>query len=244
MAVIWTIARREYRQYFSNPAAYIIAAVILLVIGMIFYAMINTGLQQQFVPSVADIVSTLAFLLIFTIPAITMRTLSEEARLGTIELLLTAPVRDWEVVVGKWLGAFLFVASIIGITLVYPVILNNMVDPGIDQGAMISAYLGLLLTTAAFVAIGVMVSSFFENQIASFILSMGLFIVAWWLLSIPGQLGGSTFSEVMRYLDFNTHFATTMMRGVISSTDIVYFLSVIVFSLSLGALSLETRRWR
>jgi ABC-2 type transport system permease protein len=168
---VWTIARREYKAYFASPVAYIVAFLILAVVGGLFTASIFFTMQamgQVPPPGVQVVTGTLMFLLVFACPALTMRLLSEEQRLGTMELLLTAPVRDWELVVGKWFGSFLFVLTIIALTLIYPIVLNALVDPGIDQGPLLSGYLGVVLVSGAFLAIGVAVSSLFSNQVASF----------------------------------------------------------------------------
>ncbi len=244
MRNIWIIARREYNAYFNSPIAYVVAAVILIIVGIIFSANIYFASQQPgIVPAMDMITSVLAFMLVFTIPAITMRLLTDETRLGTIELLLTAPVRDWEVIVGKWLGAFLFVLSIIAITVIYPIAMNGMVQPGIDQGLVITSYLALIFFTATLVAVGVLVSSLFNNQVASFITTMGIFIVVWFLLSGVAQLSGGTFSEVVRYLDLRMHFGN-LLRGTIELGDVVYYFSMTALFLMLGTVSLESRRWR
>src|SRR3970282_558294 len=168
MSNIWTIASREYKLYFSTPAAYMIAFMILLVLGVIFYANISAAAFQQTAPGVEVIIGPFITLLLFGIPAITMRLIAEEQRMGTIELMLTAPLREYELIIGKWLGGFLFMLTLIAVTWVYPIILNFLVDPGIDQGPLLTGYLGLVLISASLVAIGVAVSSFFSNQIAAF----------------------------------------------------------------------------
>jgi ABC-2 type transport system permease protein len=245
MRNIWTIALREYKLYFSTPIAYVVAGVILSVVGGFFYLNIVAATQQpQYVPGVEVVIGPMASVLIFSIPAITMRLISEEQRLGTIELLLTAPVRDWEVVVGKWLGALLFMATIIAFTLIYPIMLNNMVDPGIDQGPLITGYLGTILLTSAFIAIGVAVSSFFSNQVATFITSLGVTLLLWWLIGFFANFSTSRFAEVLRYLDFNGHFSATMVRGILDLKDVVFFVSITALGLIVGAVSLEMRRWR
>ncbi|MDH5506779.1 MAG: ABC transporter permease [Anaerolineae bacterium] len=245
MSKIWTIARREYRLYFATPVAYVVAAVLLFVVGLIFYSAVEYGANPQngYVPGIDQIYPAISFILIFAVPAITMRVISEEHRLGTIELLLTAPVKDWEVVVGKWLGALLFILTTIALTFVYPMYLNNIVVPGIDQGPLISGYLGLVMLSSAFVAIGVAVSSMFNNQVASLFASMGIFLVLWWLIGIPAQLSTSGMSEILRYLEFEGHFSSSI-RGVINLGDMIYFASITLFSLVAGSVSLETRRWR
>lgn len=250
MRNIWIIARREYRLYFVTPAAYMVAFMILLVLGLIFYSNIVAALNPQYgmqgAPGVDIIYSPFVLLLLFGVPAITMRLLAEEQRSGTIELLLTAPLRDYELVVGKWLGGFLLMLTLLVITWIYPVILNKLVDPGIDQGPLVSGYLGLVLLCAAFVAVGVAVSSLFSNQIAAFFATLGIFM-GLWLIGLPAQAMGSTGSfgaQLLAYLDFGDHFYNTFYRGVIDLRDIIYYLSLTALALFLGSVSVETRRWR
>jgi ABC-2 type transport system permease protein len=247
MINIWTIAKREYNLYFGSPVAYIVAFVMLLIIGLFFYFVdIARAAQQGIPPTVQNVVGITGFMLAFLTPAITTRLLAEERRLGTIELMLTAPVRDWELVVGKWLGAFLLLLTILAITLIYPIILNQIVEPGIDQGPLITGYLGLVLLMAATVSIGVFVSSLFSNQIAAFITTMGVFIFLWWIIGIVGQVTGpmSAGNEVLTYLDYSSHFYNNFVRGVIDLTDVVYYLSVTALGLLMATMSVETRRWR
>jgi ABC-2 type transport system permease protein len=244
---IWTIARREYQYYFASPIAYVLALFVFIVVGAIFAASLVYTLQsfgQAPPPGVQVVTGPLMFMLVFVCPALTMRLLSEEQRLGTLELLLTAPVRDWELVVGKWLGAFLFVLSIVAVTFVYPVVLNMLVEPGIDQGPIVSSYLGVLLVSAAFLGIGVAISSLFSNQVVSFIATFIVLIIFWWLLSIFTQVGGEGSGEVLRYLDLSSHFYNRMMAGVIELSNVVYMVSLTALALFLGSVSVEMRRWR
>jgi ABC-2 type transport system permease protein len=245
MNKIWIIARREYKAYFSSPVAYLVAAFVLLVIGIIF------GLTVYFVtlqpgsppPSVDQIVGTMATMFVWTLPAITMRLLSDETRLGTIELLLTAPVKDWEVVVGKWLGSWLFVLTMMAITLLYPIFMQAMIEPGIDQGLIVTGYLALALMSGALLAIGVLVSSLFSSPAATALATLAVFVVAWFLVGPMGNIGSGAFSEVIRYIDLRGHF-NTMVRGVIELTGVVYYISLTAFFLLLSSVSLESRRWR
>jgi ABC-2 type transport system permease protein len=163
--------------------------------------------------------------------------------MGTLELMLTAPVRDWELVVGKWFGSLLFVLTIIGFSLVFPLLLNNMIDPGLDQQLMLSSYLGIILVSAAFLSIGVSISAMFSNQFAAFFLSMGVLVILWFLIGIPAQIF-FTGGEIFEYLNMNDRFYGSLNRGVINLSDIVYFLSVTALGLFIGTVSIETRRWR
>ena len=243
MRNIWTIAKREYNQYFATPAAYMVAFMILLVLGVIFYTNIAAATIQQITPGVDIVIGPMITLLLFGTAAITMRLIAEEQRMGTIELLLTAPLRDYELIVGKWLGGFLFMFTLVMITWIYPIVLNFLVDPGIDQGPLITGYLGVILICASLVAIGVMMSSLFSNQIAAFFSTLGIFLLLW-LVSLPSQALGGVGGGLLSYLDFSEHFFNTLFRGVIDVRDIVYYLSLTAMALFLGSVFIEVRRWR
>ena len=242
MRTIWIIGRREYQRYFSTPAAYLIAFFLLLIMGVIFYGNLASGVINQFAPDMRDIFGLLIFLLVITTPAITMNLMAEEQRMGTIELLLTAPVRDWELVVGKWLGGFLFLLTLLAITLIYPITLNYLTNPGIDQLLLLSGYLGLILFCAALVAVGVTISSFFSNQVATFFLTLAVFLFLW-IIGFLGQVSPAG-NELLSYLDLRSHFTETFLVGVVDVRDIVYYLSLTIFSLFLGSVFTEARRWR
>jgi ABC-2 type transport system permease protein len=173
-----------------------------------------------------------------------MRLLADEARMGTLELLLTAPVRDFELVTGKWLGALLFMLTILAITLVYPLILNSLVSPGIDQQLVMSSYLGVILITAAFLALGVGISAVFTNQVAAFFVTLSTFVFLWWLIGFPAQVLQGTASEIFRYLDMKTHFYDALNVGNIRLSVVVYFFSLIALGLFVGTTAVEVRRWR
>ena len=247
MRNIWTIAKREYKIYFSSSLAYIVMLIMLSVIGVIFALNIINPTSNPFglnqAPDISMVTGPMAFLLVFSAPALTMRLLADEQRMGTLELMLTAPVRDWELVVGKWFGSFLFVLTIIGISFIFPLILNSMVDPGIDQQLMLSSYLGIILVSAAFLSIGVSISAMFSNQFAAFFLSMGLLVILWFLIGIPAQIF-FTGGEIFDYLNMNARFYNSLSQGVINLSDIVYFLSVTALGLFIGSVAVETRRWR
>jgi ABC-2 type transport system permease protein len=243
MRNVWVIAEKEYKHYFISPVAYAVAFAILLILGFLFYASVLGASIQNAAPGLQVVLAPLTTLLLFTTPGITMRAIADEQKSGTLELLLTAPVRDWEVVVGKWLGAMLFVLTILALTWFYPIVLNLIVQPGIDQGMLMAGYLGLVLVSGAFLAIGVMTSSFFSNQIAAFFTSLGILLVLW-MVSYPAQVSGNAGGEIIRYLDMSEHYYPTFIRGIIELKDVVYFLSVIALALFLGSVSVETRRWR
>ncbi len=243
MRNIWIVAQKEFKHFVISPIAYAIAFGILLFLGIFFYSNLVYASAQQFAPSIQIIIGPLVTLLLFSTPAITMRTLAEEQKNGTLEILLTAPVRDWEVVVGKWLGSLMFILVLLLLTWVFPIVLNQLVEPGIDQGLMTTGYLGLFLLSSALIAIGVMASSFFSNQIAAFFASLGLILLLL-AISFPAQALGASGSELLRYLNISDHFYDNFYRGVIELKDVVYYLSVTALALFLGSVSVETRRWR
>jgi ABC-2 type transport system permease protein len=244
MRNIWVIAEKEYKNFFISPIAYVVSFAVLLILGIIFYASVLAASIQQYAPSIQIVIGPLVTLLLFTIPAITMKSLAEEQKNGTLEILLTAPVRDWEVVVGKWLGGVLFILTLLLVTWFFPIVLNQIVQPGIDQGLMLASYLGLFLISSCFLAIGIMTSSFFSNQIAAFFACLGILLI-FWMLGLPAQAAGATAGgDLLRYLDLSEHFYPTFFRGVIEVKDIVYYASVTALALFLGSVSVEARRWR
>lgn len=244
MRNIWTITRREYSAYFASPIAYALAVIILLTVGVVAWANVATALTSPgFVPGVDWVMNIVVFVLVFTVPALTMRLLANETRQGTLELLLTSPVRDHEVIVGKWLGALFFLLTLFAFTLVFPLLLNSLVEPGIDFGPIWSSYLGLTLVSSAFIAIGLLISSLFTSLVATFITSMGALFISWFLLAIPAQMATGWVSDAARFLDMREHF-NPMIRGVVDLQSVIYLVSVTVFFLVLSTVSLESRRWR
>lgn len=250
MRNIWIIAKREYNHFFISPIAYVVAFMILLTTGIIFAINILYFIQNAFqtfgqTPDIGPITGAFGFLLVLSVPAITMRLLADEARMGTLELLLTAPVTDFELVAGKWLGGFLFILAVLAVTLVYPLILHFvLVSPGIDQQLVISSYLGIILAAASFLALGVGISAVFTNQVAAFFVTLSAFVFLWWLIGFPAQLLQGTGGEVFRYLSMQTHFYEAFNRGSVYLTDIIYFLSLIALGLFIGTTAIESRRWR
>ncbi len=248
MRNIWTIARREYKLYFTSPIAYIAALLTLLTVGIYFVVIIYYTTNQSYysntAPGIDIVIGPLATVFLFAVPALTMRLLADEQRMGTLELLLTTPVRDGELVVGKWLGAFLFMLTIIAVTLVYPIVLNKLTNPGIDQGVMLSGYIAIILLTAVFLAIGTAMSSFFNNQFAAFFATLAMLIVFWWLIRLPTYIiQNDSINNILNYLDLNGRF-NSMLAGTMSLSDIIYPISLTALGLFLSAAAVEIRRWR
>lgn len=247
MRNIWTIAKREFNTYFSSPVAYAVAFLFLSIIGVVFVlnilALSNNPYGYAEAPDTRMITGPMAFMLMLATPALTMRLLADEVRMGTMELLLTAPLRDFELVVGKWLGAFLFMMVLIGVSLVFPVMLNQMVKPGIDQMQMIAGYLGVILAAAALLGLGVGISALYSNQIAAFFTTLVLFVILWWLIGAPASIL-PTGGEVFSYLDMSSQLYNSFNEGIIKLSSVVYFLSLTSLGLFIGSTAVEVRRWR
>lgn len=248
MRNIWTIAKREYDQYFVSPVAYVVAFAILLTTGVLFginfFFYAQNALQGFGAPDFAPISGTFVFLLVLSAPALTMRLISDEARMGTLELLLTAPIRDHELVIGKWLGAMLYILSLLAVTLIYPIVTSRFVTPGIDWNVVLTSYLGMILLSGVFLALGTAVSAMFTNQITAFFVSLALFIALWWLVGFPSQVVSGESARIFEYLDMKTHFYGALDSGVINLSDIVYYVSLIALGLFTGSAAVEMRRWR
>ncbi len=247
MSNIWTIAKREFNNYFSSPVAYTVAFLVLTILGVIFVLNIMSFSSNQYgittAPDARIVTGPMAFMLMLSIPALTMRLIADEIRMGTMELLMTAPLRDFELVIGKWLGAFLFILVLIGISLIFPLMLNQLVKPGIDQMQMISGYLGVILAAAALLGIGIGISALFENQIAAFFTTLVLFVILWWLIGAPANILPSG-GEIFAYLDMSSQVYNNFNEGVIKLSNVVYFLSLTGLGLFIGSTAVEVRRWR
>jgi ABC-2 type transport system permease protein len=230
-----TIAKREFRAYFNSPAAYIVICLFLLMMGFFFwnpFFLINRA-------SVRNMYDLMAILLLPTAPALTMGLLAEEKRQGTIEILLTMPVRDTEVIFGKFLAAFGLLSVLLGLTLAYPISVSTLGN--LDWGPVFAGYLALLLEGGAMLALGVLASSWTDNQLIAFFTS-GMICFVFWVVSRFLPFIPTEAASVVEWLSFDYHFQD-IVRGVVDSRHIIYFLSVIGFSLALAFRSLESRRW-
>jgi ABC-2 type transport system permease protein len=239
----WIIARRELGAIFVQPIAYVFTIVMLFITGFIFAAQISFPvIQGGPPPTVASILSTFTFLSIFTLPAVTMRLLSEEQQSGTIELLMTFPVRDMEVVIGKWLAGFIFYLFVLLFTLIYPFLLIRFGNP--DMGPIISGYFGAILWGAALVGIGVLASAMSENQINALIIAAGINLVLY-LMAIPADFFTvvPTLSTLFNEMSMQSQLSG-FLSGLITVADILYYVIVAAIALFAAARVLESRRWR
>jgi ABC-2 type transport system permease protein len=230
-----TIAKREFRAYFNSPAAYIVICLFLLLMGFFFwnpFFLVNRA-------SVRNMYDLMVILLLPTAPALTMGLLAEEKRTGTIEILLTMPVKDTEVIVGKYLAALGLLAVLFACTLAYPLSVSTLGH--LDWGPVLAGYLALLLEGGAMLALGVLASSWTDNQLIAFFTS-GMICFAFWIVGRFLPFLPQSLASTVEWIGFDYHFQD-IVRGVVDSRHVIYFLTVIGFSLALAFRSLESRRW-
>jgi ABC-2 type transport system permease protein len=236
MRSIWVIAKRELYAYLYSPIAYLVAAAFLFLCGIFFIG----GVASWQDATLQTMFGSLSIVLIFVAPVLTMRLLSREQDIGTIELLLTAPVRDWEVVGGKFLASLILYAGMVAITGLYVPVLVAYGNP--DLGTIGAGYLGLLLLGASLLALGVLTSSLTRNQVIAAVLGVAA-SVSLWLLNILSSLFGDTVRDVLSYLTPSEHYYN-FVDGIIDTRDLVYYFSAIVICLFLTSKILESKRWQ
>ena len=232
------IMRKELRTYFVSPVAYVVIAAYLLMCG-IFFAILLTAPTGAAESRLDIVFGNVPVVLLIVAPALTMRLLAEEQKSGTIELLLTSPVRDWEVVVGKYLSSLVLYAIPVVVTMIYIVILKRYSSP--DLGPMLGGFLGIFLLGAAFLAVGMLATALTQNQVVAALISIAV-LLALWLINAFASAVQAPLSSVLQYLSIISHYSE-FYSGVIDTRHVVYYLSVIVVSLFLSVRVLETRRW-
>jgi ABC-2 type transport system permease protein len=257
MRNILAIAQKELKAYFSSPIAYIVLGVWALLFGYFFVAILQffvrqsmqmnqfgmqgpqaVNINQQMIrPLVAQ---NVPILVLFLLPMVTMRTYSEEKRSGTIELLLTSPITDFEIILGKFFGAMALYASILGVTLIHIAILFIYGRP--EWKPIVTVYLGLLLLGGCFISLGLFISSLTRNQIVAGMVTFSVFLLLW-VIEWIGSFSGPTVDKVTQYLSIVGHL-DDFGKGVLDTTHIIYYLSFITFGLFLTAKSVDSERWR
>lgn len=257
MRNILAIAAKDIRAQFVSPIAYVVLTGFLLLGGWFFFnllarfnfllnlylsfrnpeAMARLNLNE-FV--IAPLLHNLSVILVILVPVITMRSFAEEKRSGTYELLMTSPLTVTEIVLGKFLGAFSFIFIMVLLTGIYPLILVIYGDP--EPGVILGGFLGLLLLATAFVSVGLLTSSFTENQIIAAV-SCLVALLLLYVISWPADTAGETLGALLKYVSLTEHFGE-MVKGVIDTRDLMYFGSVIVLALFLTQRSVESLRWR
>lgn len=238
MKNIGVITGKELSSYLTSPMAYIVAAIFLALSGTFFATYLaDTNYTDT---SIRGFLNAARFLIIFFAAVLTMRLVAEERKLGTWEFLLTAPVRDVEIILGKFIGSLVMLTGMLALTLYYPILLMVLGDP--DLGPIGTSYLGLFLLGSACLSIGIFTSSLTSNQIVSAVVAGGI-IFALWSLGLVGNFAPGALGEVLSYLSLSYHFPD-FMRGIIDTRAIVYYLSVTALFLYLAIGSIETGRWR
>jgi ABC-2 type transport system permease protein len=233
---IVVFCKKELRSFFDSPIAYIVITIFLLISGWFFFS--DLFLVNQ--ASLRNLFNIIPFIFMFFIPAVAMRLISEEKRSGTIEVLLTLPVKDYEIILGKFLAGLILIFVAVILTLVYSLTLSGLGN--LDFGSVAAGYLGLMFLGATYLSVGVFTSSLTQNQIVAFItgfvIVFALYMLDKVLIFLPGFL-----SSFFEYLSVNYHFSN-ISRGVIDSRDVIYYLSLIFFFLFLAVKALESRKWR
>jgi len=232
---IKTIYLKELKSYFNSPIAYIVIIVFLVIVGWFF----TSGFFANNVASLRPMFDLVPFVFLFFIPAITMRSFSEEKKQGTIELLLTKPVKDYELVLGKFLAAVVLTAITLLPTLLY--FITSLVLGETDIGGVIGGYLGLILMGGVYIGIGIFASSLTENQVVAFIISFIAVFALFMMGKILMQVSPGLVSAV-EFISTDYHFAN-ISRGVIDTRNLIYYFSMIFFTVFLTKVSLESRKW-
>jgi ABC-2 type transport system permease protein len=252
MRNIWTIAYRDFKTYFTSPIAYIVIAGFLMIMGWMFFfnlqhfAMSNMQYQQfgkgQTIAEgiVRPLYGNMNVIFLFMVPFITMRLFAEEKKAHTIELLMTSPVTLTEIILGKYLSAYMLVAVMLLLTSVYPIVLFITGNP--EVGPVLTSILGTTLLCGCYLSIGILFSATTENQIVAGALTFaaGLFF---WLVSWATQAAGPVWSDVLQYLSLISHYSN-FGQGVIDTSDVVYYFSFIGLGLFLTHRVLDSYRWR
>lgn len=254
MSNILTIFRKELNSYFNSPIAYLVMAFFGLIAGYFFYVyvaiFVSRSMESQMMGRgmpmdvnewvIRPLLSNLSVIGLFMIPMITMRLFAEEKRSGTIELLATSPVRDIEVIIGKWLAAVVLYASVLALSGLSVATLFLYGKP--DLAPILTGYLGLLLQGGALLAIGTFISTTTKNQIIAAFATFAICLLLW-VLDWVSSFETAAWAKVIAYMSVITHL-DPFAKGVLDSKDIIFYLSVIFFGLFLTARSMESLRWR
>ena len=254
MKNIWTIAKRDFRSYFTSPIAYIVIAGFLMIMGWMFFFNLShfNAMNLQYRSygmgksvSISDgimkpLYGNMSVIFLFLTPFITMRLFAEEKKLHTIELLMTSPVTITEIILGKFISSFLLVLVMVGLTLVYPVVLWLTGNP--DLGVVVTSVMGTLLLTSCYLSLGILFSAMTENQIVAGALTFasGLFF---WLISWATQSAGPVLGDFLAYLSLIAHY-NNFSQGLIHSSDVIFYFSFIGLGLFFTHQVLDSYRWR
>jgi ABC-2 type transport system permease protein len=251
MRNVLAIAGKELRGYFASPIAYIVLGLFALVFGWFFYVPLaffnRQSMQMGGAANVQQMLLTPMFanatvVMLFLLPAITMRTYSEEKRSGTIELLLTSPITDSQIILGKFIGAMGLYVTMLAVTLVHIAIVYLFTDPNPDWKPIATSYLGLILMGGCFISVGLLISSLTKNQVVAAVATFVVFLMLW-VINWIGTFVGPTTQSVLNQMSLTDHF-DDFSRGVIDTKHLVFYISFICLGLFLTAKSVDTERWR
>ena len=248
------IARKELRSYFASPIGYIAVGVFALLYGYFYVAMLDYFVRQSMQAGqfggpqamnvnqmmIRPLLQNVTILLLFVMPMITMRAYAEEKRSGTIELLLTSPLSDAEIIVGKFLGALLLWCLMLAVSLIHLALLYAYGRP--EWKPIVTAYLGLVLMGGCFISVGLFISSLTKNQVVAAVVTFAVFLFLW-IITWIGSFSGPTVDSVTQYLSIVDQF-DDFAKGVIDTSHIIYYVSFIGFGLFLTAKSVDSERWR
>ena len=255
MKNIWAIFKKEIKTYFTSPIAYVVITVFLVLIGFFFYSLIwwfnSQSLQMaqnqyyyqqlninQMVYS--PLFQNMSIILLLMIPLLTMRLFSEEKKSNTDELLYTCPISINQIILGKYFASLFVLLAMLFLTGILSIFTFAYGNP--ELVPILNGYLGLFLQGAAFIAVGIFFSSLTENQIVAAILTFGTLLL-FWILNWASYSAGGMWKSVLNYLSFIQHF-DDMTRGILDTTDLVYYLSFIFLGLFLTHSVIQSRRWR
>ncbi len=255
MRNILAIAQKELKSYFSGPIAYIAIGLWALLYGYFFIAILQYFVRQSMQMGqfgmgpqslnvnqqlIRPLLQNVTIMILFTMPMVTMRSYSEEKRSGTIELLLTSPLTDFQIVMGKFLGAMALYGIMLAVTLIHIGLLFVYGNP--EWKPIITAYLGVLLLGGCFVSMGLFISSLTKNQIVAGMTTFAVFLL-FWIITWIGSFSGPTVDKLTQYLSIIDHL-DDFTKGVIDTSHLIYYLSFITFGLFLTVKSVDTERWR
>lgn len=246
------VAGKEVRAYFTSPIAYVVIGMYALLFGYFFYVMLTFFERQSMQMMqmggtmnvnqmlIAPVFMNAEVVLLFLLPMVTMRTYAEEKRSGTMELLLTAPLTDWQIILGKFLGAMTLFAAMLATTLIHVGLLFAFGQP--EWKPIVTTYLGMLLMGGCFIALGLFISSLTKNQIVAATITFAAFLL-FWVINWMGSFVGTTAQAVLAHLSIIDHF-DDFAKGIIDTKHLVYYVSFIAFGLFLTAKSVDSERWR
>jgi len=255
MRNVLAIARKEIRGYFVSPIGWVILGLFALLFGFFYYAFLGLFVRQSLQMSqfgggpqsvnvnlymIRPLLQNTSVIILFVLPMVTMRTYAEERRSGTIELLMTSPVTDLQIILGKFFGAVTLYAAMLAVTAVYVGMLFRFGNPEI--GPILSGYLGLLLLGGGFIAVGLLISSLTKNQIVAGMATFVTFLMLW-VIGWVSDFAGPTTAKLVSYLSITEHF-DDFSKGVIDTQHLVYYVSFITFGLFLTAKAVDSERWR